>query len=210
MRDKQSLTSKTFYSIYRLKHDLLHLRILFNPLIDIIHRLQRTTQDERFLLYPHTESSLRLDMKHHIIRRQITTLYPSPLATDSLTNTTMNLMNQPRRTSKFFNQPIYIYLSDLNDHINQLIDSLELQRESVSILISFWLNLSNNETQETLKFLMLISALFMPCMTLVGIYSTNFQNHPDYAYQNGRYILFSVLATIIIGMITWYKFKGWI
>ncbi len=45
MTDRQSRTLTTLHSIYRLKHDLLHLRILFNPLKEIISRLQRATSD---------------------------------------------------------------------------------------------------------------------------------------------------------------------
>lgn len=207
MTDKRSLTLQTFHTIYRLKHDLLHLRILCTPLKDIIYRLQRTTDDEQFFLSANTEPALHLGMKHHIIRRQLTSCHGS-------SHTTMNLKNQSTRqtkkTSIFFNENIYIYLSDLNDHINQLIDSLELQRESVSALVSFWLTLNNNETQETLKILMLISVLFMPGILLVGINSTNFKTQPQLHYEYSYYIVLAILAGIITGMTTWYRLKQWI
>jgi Mg2+ and Co2+ transporter CorA len=55
MRDTQSRTLNTLHSIYRLKHDLLHLRILFNPLKEIISRLQRTTFDDQHVSYPRSD-----------------------------------------------------------------------------------------------------------------------------------------------------------
>lgn len=64
MSDKQSRTLPTLHSIYCLKHDLLHLRILFNPLKEIISRLQRATSDNQYVPYRRTDPSVRLGMKH--------------------------------------------------------------------------------------------------------------------------------------------------
>jgi magnesium transporter len=153
MIDKQSLTLETFY---HLKHDLLHLKILFNPLMEIISRLQRTTEDNRVILEPQIKTIVRLDLKHHII---------------------------------------------------QLNDLLEIQYESISNLLSFWLALNNNETQEILKILMLISALFMPCLLLVGINTTNFHRQQQ---QYGYYTVLILSAVIFMAMLTWYKLKRWI
>lgn len=206
MIDKESLTLETFHTIYRLKHDIFQLRILCNPLKDIICRLQRTSEDERYFLSSHAEPKLRFDMKHHLIRRQTATN-----KVHSSSPTTICVRRRSRRQSLvFFNDNAYIYLSDLNDHINYLIDALELQRESVSILISFWLALSGNDTQKALTFLMLLTALFMPCLLLVGINAENFDNEPPYGYKNGYYITLGLLAGILIAMISWYRLKRWI
>jgi Mg2+ and Co2+ transporter CorA len=215
MTDRQSLSLSTLHSIYHLKHDLLHLRILFNPLKEIISRLQRTIEEGRFLLFPRTKPGLRIDLKHHIVRRLTPTLRLSPSTSNALLPTTAsdiinNSLKQSSRSSIYLNGHIYMYLNDLNDHINQLIDSLEIQRESVSALISFWITLNRNETEGILKILMLLSALFMPCLSLIGIYSTNFKTHPEYHYDYGYFIMLAVLGSIIIGMLTLYKIKQWI
>ena len=214
MTDKQSLEFDTFRSIYCLKHDLLHLRILSNPLIDIISRLQRRTEDERFFIYPHREPLLRLDLKHHLIRRSLSTIRHSPCPFESLTDAKEDLIDNSsrylRRNSTFTTENIYVYFSDLNDHINTLIDELEIQRESVSMLVSFWIVLNNNETQEILKILMLVTVIFMPCVLLTGIHSVNFETQPEFGYKPGYYIILVALATILTSMILWYKIKRWI
>ncbi|UJR27574.1 hypothetical protein I4U23_008855 [Adineta vaga] len=167
MLDRQFRTISVLYSIYCLKHDLLHLRILFNPLKEIIARLQRTTSDDPSLSFPRTDPSLRLGLKHHIVRRQA--------KTGRLLSKFSN--KKSKYSSIYLNDYIYVYLYDLNNHIDQLIDSLEIQRESVSILISFWITLNSNEIQEILQILMLISVLFMPCtlnINMVIIYFFRF------------------------------------
>jgi len=215
MRDKQSLSMKTLHSIYHIKHDLLHLRILCNPLKEIMNRLQRTKHDDRFLLCPRTDPSFRLGLKHRIVRRQNKISRPLPQTSSALSNTTMDITNDDlpkkvRRESLIFHEPVYIYLTNLNAHIDQLIDSLEVQRESVAMLISLWLVLKNNETQEILKILMLVTVLFMPCILLIALFSTNYHVQPELKYKYGYYIVLVVLGAIIFGMITLYKVKRWI
>ncbi|UJR21611.1 hypothetical protein I4U23_024693 [Adineta vaga] len=212
MTDKSSLSLEIFYKIYHVKHDLLHLRILFHPLVEIISRLQRTSPDER-VLYRRIDRSYRLDLKHRLVRRNknfrltLQTFYVQVNETTTITN---NSRPKKRRTSIVFSECIYIYLNDLQGHVNQLIDTVEIQRESVAMLTSFWITLNNNETQEILKFLMLISVLFMPCILLTGMNSTNFQNQPQYQYKYGYYIILILLGAILFFMITWYKVKRWI
>ena len=213
MSDHQSRTLDTLYSIYRLKHDLLHLRILFNPLKEIIDRLRRTSVDEHVITMIRTSPSARIGIKHHILRRQIKGARTSPSETiDPMPPTSTR---QRRRKiiadpSIYLNRYILVYLNDLSNHIDQLLDSLDIQRESVAFLISFWVALNNDETQEILKFLMMISVLFMPCLLVTGMHSTNFENQPQYQYFYGYYILLGVLAALLVGMLSWYRMKGWI
>jgi Mg2+ and Co2+ transporter CorA len=202
MSNTQARTLTTLYSIYHLKHDLLHLRILFNPLKEIITRLERARSDDSSITFPRTDPTLRLGMKHHILRR--------PAKPNRQIITTNNNRKNSSLKSIYLNEYIFLYLYYLNNHIDQVIDSLEIQRESVSLLISFWITLNSDETQQILKILMLISVIFMPCILLTGANSTNFTTQPQYQYQYGYYIVLSVIATILIGMLTWYKIKRWI
>ena len=198
MADRYSFTLKTCHSIYRLKHDLLHLRILFNPLKEILSRLRRTTENKQ-LIFLHQMTTISRGNCHS--RRPIGT---------SRSLTILPSCEQSRRTSVFVNETNYLYLNDLNDHIIQLGDSVEMQRENISNLLSFAMNLNRNQTQKTLEILMLISVLFMPCLLLSGMNSTNFDIQPQYQYQYGYFIIVILSVVILMGMIVWYRLKRWI
>jgi len=201
MTDRQSRTLTTLHSIYRLQHDLLHLRILFNPLKEIIYRLQRSTSDGQFLPFPRTDPSVRLGINHVIVRRQ-------PKTVRQTKNDHNN--NKVKLKSIYLNDYTYVYLNNLHNHIDQVIDSLEIQRENVAFLISFWDTLTDNEIQEILNFLMLITFLFMPGILVTGMNATNFEIQPQYHFHYGYYITICFLALILIGIILWYKVKKWI
>ena len=212
MADRQARNMLTLHSIYLLKHDLLHVRILSNPLKEIINRLKRTTVDENNVAFPRGSSPLRLVVKHHVLRRQARggTVHEdsSPIVSS------VALRYSTRRKSQvhsiYLNEYIYVYLNDLNNQIDHLLDALEIQGESVRFLISFWITLNSNETQEILQFLMLMSVLFMPCILLTGLNSTNFNVQPQYEYVYGYYIVLGLLAAMLVGMLVWYKVKRWI
>ena len=213
MSDNEYRTMDTLYAIYRLKHDLLHLRILFNPLKEIIDRLRRTSLDEHAVTVIRTSPSVRVGIKRHVLRRQAKGSRPSPTSTDEPKSEIPLKMKRKKKLpvpSIYLNQYIFVYLNDLSHHIDQLLDSLDIQRESVTFLIKFWIALNNDETQEILKFLMMISVFFMPCLLVTGMNSTNFENQPQYQYLYGYYILLGVLALLLIGMLSWYRIKKWI
>ncbi|CAF0721504.1 unnamed protein product [Adineta ricciae] len=212
MTNKRSLSLDTFYRIYRVRHDLLHLRILFNRLKETISRLQRTNSNTN--AYRRTDHTYRMHLNHRLVRRQNTIFRLSPQTSFTHLSELADNTNSPpprlRRPSIVFNEYIYMYLNDLQDHINQSIDTVEIQRESVAALTSLWINLNNNGTQEILKLLMLITVLFMPCIFLTALSSTNFQVQPQLQYEYGYYIILTVLGSIIVSMVTWYKLKRWI
>lgn len=200
------------HSIYRLQHDLLHLRILFNPLAEMIFRLQRTRHsDESSPPTRRVDSKIRLGMKHRIVRRKqrIVRLNPS-LVFSTCSTSTNSSSARSLKTSIFLHDELFVYLSGMSSHVKQVMDTLEIHRESASALVKFSVALKNDETQQTLKLLLLISALFMPCMLFTGINSLNFHVQPQRWYTNSYYIVLSILATIIISMLTLYKTKRWL
>ena len=212
MGDSNDREVSSPHSIYRLQHDLLHLRILFNPLADMIFRLQRTRySDEPLPPTRHGYSTIRLGMKHRVVRRKprMVRLNSSYLLS-TCSNSTNNSSARSLKSSIFLHDELFVYLSGLSSHVKQLMDTLEIHRESTSALIKFSITLKNDETQQTLKLLLLISALFMPCMLLTGINSLNFHVQPQRWYTNSYYIVLGILAAIIISMLTLYKTKRWI
>ena len=219
MSNSRARRAETLYAIYLLRHDLLHLKILFNPLREIIDRLRRATSDEYSVALLRPDPSLRVGIKHHVLRRQIKGMRLIQVSHQSMPHSPSITRVNPRRhqnhrkptlKSNFLNEYIFVYLNDLNNHVDQLLDSLDIQRESVAFLISFWIALNSDETQNILKFLMLISVLFMPCLLLTGINSTNFQVQPQYEYFYGYYIVLSLLGFLLTSMVSWYKYKKWI
>lgn len=58
-----------------------------------------------------------------------------------------------------------------------------------------------------MKFLTLITSIFIPLSFLTGLYGMNFENMPELGYQNGYFILLGVMGILVISMILFFMKK---
>ena len=102
------------------------------------------------------------------------------------------------------------YFSDLKDHINQTIDSIELYHTLLNDLLNLHDAQNNQKLNETMKVLTIFSVVFIPLTFLAGIYGTNFEYLPELHYE-WAYPAFWGLQVSIAGTMLWYfKKKGWL
>jgi magnesium transporter len=66
-----------------------------------------------------------------------------------------------------------------------------------------------NVTNSRLRFLTIISAVFMPLTLIAGIYGMNFEYMPELDENNAYFIVLGIMVLIAIGMLAYFKRKGW-
>ncbi|GJQ08254.1 hypothetical protein GpartN1_g45.t1 [Galdieria partita] len=103
-----------------------------------------------------------------------------------------------------------MYLRDCFDHIIQIIDILEVYRDSSMGLIDIYLSGANNKMQEVMKTLTIISTIFIPLTFITGVYGMNFSFMPELEYDYG-YFFFWVLVIIIVSFQVYiFRKRGWL
>ncbi|MCA9457950.1 MAG: hypothetical protein KC587_14890, partial [Nitrospira sp.] len=71
-------------------------------------------------------------------------------------------------------------------------------------------NLSlQNSTNNRLRILTVISAIFMPLTLIAGIYGMNFPNMPELQIPYGYFILLGLMAVIGGGLGIFFYVRGW-
>ena len=109
-----------------------------------------------------------------------------------------------------------LYLRDCFDHTFQLIDLIETYREVVSDLTDIFLSAQSTRMNEVMKVLTVIATIFMPLTLISGIYGMNFDpdssiwNMPELRSTYGYPVVIALMATIAIGMLAWFRNRGWI
>lgn len=68
----------------------------------------------------------------------------------------------------------------------------------------------SNKMNEVMKFLTIMSTIFIPLTFLAGIYGMNFEHIPELKYQNGYFIILGVMLLLFIGLLFYFKRKKWI
>lgn len=101
------------------------------------------------------------------------------------------------------------YLRDLADHMNQVVETLESYRELIAGLMDVYYSIVSNRMNSVMKTLTIFSAIFMPLTFIVGVYGMNFDNMPELHKQNGYYVVWGIMAVVTVGMIIYFRRRGW-
>jgi magnesium transporter len=110
---------------------------------------------------------------------------------------------------------VRIYLRDCYDHTVQVLDMVETYRELASSLMDVYLSSVSNRMNEVMKFLTVVSSIFIPLTFIAGVYGMNFNtekspyNLPELNFYWGYPLCLAVMATIAVTMIVMFYRRGW-
>jgi len=107
-----------------------------------------------------------------------------------------------------------IYLRDCYDHTVQIMDLLETYRDMAGSILDIYLSSVSNRLNEIMRVLAVISTIFIPMTFVAGVYGMNFDrslplNMPELGWAYGYPMFWLVMIGIAIGMILFFKRKGW-
>jgi magnesium transporter len=109
-----------------------------------------------------------------------------------------------------------IYLRDCYDHTVQIIDMLEMYRETASSLVDFYLSSISNRMNEVMKVLTIIATIFIPLSFIAGLYGMNFSsdsspwNMPELHWYWGYPFALGLMAAVAAGLLIFFRRKGWL
>jgi magnesium transporter len=118
--------------------------------------------------------------------------------------------NLLRSESKFITANTQIFLRDLQDHITRIIDTIETYRDLMSGMMDIYLNNNSFKMNEIMKFLTIISTIFIPVTFIAGVYGMNFEVMPELKSTYGYAVVWVVMLAIMGGLALFFKKKKWL
>lgn len=112
--------------------------------------------------------------------------------------------------SSLISENSYIYFRDLEDHINQLYDSVETFREMTASLLTVYHSNISNKMNEVMKVLTIISTIFIPLSFIAGVYGMNFKYMPELEFKYGYPVVIISVVVIALCMVLFFKRKNWL
>jgi len=109
-----------------------------------------------------------------------------------------------------------VFLRDCADHVEQLVDLLEVYREVSSDLMHCYMSNVSNRLNEVMKVLTIVTAVFIPLSFVASIYGMNFDpdtspwNMPELRFRYGYPLVLLVMLLIGIAMLVMFRRKGWL
>lgn len=102
------------------------------------------------------------------------------------------------------------YFNDVLDHVNQVIQDLEAQRELLGGVMDLYNSTLNYRMNNVMKTLTVITTVFIPLTFIVGVYGMNFKFMPELDYHYGYPIALGVMLFTGVSMYIWMKNREWL
>ena len=115
-----------------------------------------------------------------------------------------------RTESPLIQEGTQLYLRDVYDHTVQVIDMAETLRDVVSGLMDLYMTSVSNRMNEIMKVLTIMASIFIPLTFLAGIYGMNFEYMPELGTPCAYPLLLGVMAFLGLGLLAFFKKKGWL
>ncbi|MEK9658185.1 MAG: magnesium/cobalt transporter CorA [bacterium] len=119
------------------------------------------------------------------------------------------VLNLKKSESSLIAEKTDKYLTDLYDHIAHIIDISESFREELIDLSERHLSAINLRSNDIMKMLTIVTAIFMPLTFLAGIYGMNFKYMPELEWKFAYPILVLAMVALSSGLLLFFKRKKW-
>jgi len=115
-----------------------------------------------------------------------------------------------RGDSEFVTESCRSFYRDAFETTVELTGILDGFRDFSSSLMHAYLLSLGQKTNEIMKLLTLISAIFVPITFVTGVYGMNFENIPEIHFQNGYYVCWSLMMLVALMMLFYFFRRGWL
>ena len=101
-----------------------------------------------------------------------------------------------------------LYFRDVYDHLVRIYESIDAGRDLLGNALDAYLSMNSNRTNEIMKRLTLLSAVFLPLTFITGFFGQNFEHLP---FQSDALMYSMVVSCVVIptAMVFVFRRSGW-
>jgi len=107
-----------------------------------------------------------------------------------------------------------VYMRDVYDHLVRINESIEAARDVLGNALEAYLSAVGQRTNEIMKYLTVMSAIFLPLSFLVGFFGQNFEDLPFMKnWVHSDHLMWGMITTCVVlpvAMLAWFKKKDWL
>ena len=107
-----------------------------------------------------------------------------------------------------------LYLRDVYDHLVRINESIETNRDLLGNALDAYLSAVGQRTNEIMKYLTIMSAVFLPLAFVVGFFGQNFENLPFVRnWTHNDHLMWGMIGTCVLlpaVMLAWFRHRRWL
>lgn len=115
-----------------------------------------------------------------------------------------------RLDSPLLGEQVLPYVRDVSDHVHQALEAAEMLRDSLEAMADSLLAALSHRQNQVMNLLTMVATIFIPLSFLAGVYGMNFRYMPELDWRYGYFILLGLMAALALGMLTYFRRRGWI
>ena len=112
--------------------------------------------------------------------------------------------------NEFFDKNTIMYLDDVYDHIIQIQETVESQKDALTSLLELHTSLIGHKMNQIMKVLTIMASIFIPLTFVAGIYGMNFQYMPELDWKYGYFTIWGIMILIFVSMLIFFQRKKWL
>ncbi len=101
-----------------------------------------------------------------------------------------------------------IRLADLHDHIERVARHADALQNDIAMAVQLHFASVSHRTNEVMRTLTVLSAIFFPLTLLTGIWGMNFEVMPELHWHYGYAFALTCISVVGISLMIWFKRRG--
>jgi magnesium/cobalt transport protein CorA len=100
--------------------------------------------------------------------------------------------------------------TDLVEHIERVLNharTIESQAESA---VQLYFAAMSHRTNDIMRLLTLITAIFMPLTLITGLFGMNFEVMPGLHRADGFWLSVAFMVAVVVAMLAYFRYKRWL
>ena len=114
-----------------------------------------------------------------------------------------------RAETPFIQEERKIYFRDIRDDLARIADLLTNYRDLLAGARDTYMTAVSNRMNEIMQTLTIVATIFIPLTFIAGVYGMNFEVMPELGWDWGYYGSLGVMGAAALGMVYYFRKKGW-
>lgn len=190
-----TLKRKSDYLLYRLIDTIIDDYFIINELFDdrMINLEKRILDNPDELVHQEI-----YELKGEITKLK-KELVPTRETISAIIRSDTNLIDEKNQK----------YYRDVYEHIVQILDTVDLQRETINDFLNLYMSVMSNKMNEVMKVLTIFAAIFIPLTFIAGVYGMNFEFMPELGWKYSYFITWGIMIAVAIALLIYFRKKKW-
>lgn len=113
-------------------------------------------------------------------------------------------------TNRPISNGLMVRMNDLIEHIDRVLDHARMQEKDIEAAVQLHFSAVAHRTNEIVRTLTVLSAIFLPLTFIVGVFGMNFVFMPELKLHYGYYATLGSMLALALVLLAVFRLKRWI